>query len=79
LSVLLSRYAEGREVLSNVEKARTAENQRWLAMYEAEAQLQRAKLGVLRQLGDLMATLRSAPADSRPMPGTPAGNQSFSN
>jgi outer membrane protein len=79
LSVLLSRYAEGREVLSNVEKARTAENQRWLAMYEAEAQLQRAKLGVLRQLGDLMATLRSAPADSRPMPGIPAGNQSFSN
>lgn len=79
LSVLLSRYAEGREILSNVEKARTAENERWLAMYEAEVQLQRAKLGVLRQLGDLMATLRSAPAELRPLPGTPAAIPRISN
>lgn len=79
LSVLLSRYAEGREILSNVEKARTAENERWLAMYEAEVQLQRAQLGVLRELGDLMATLRSAPAEPRPMPGTPAANPGISN
>ena len=79
LSVLLSRYAEGREILSNVEKARTAENERWLAMYEAEVQLQRAKLGVLRQLGDLMATLRSAPSEPRPLPGTPAAIPRSSN
>jgi outer membrane protein len=72
LSVLLSRYAEGHEILSNVEKARTAENERWLAMYEAEVQVQRARLGVLRQMGNLMATLRSAPVETPPVPGTPA-------
>jgi outer membrane protein TolC len=72
LSVLLSRYAEGHEILSNVEKARTAENERWLAMYEAEVQVQRARLGVLRQMGNLMATLRSAPVEAPPAPGTPA-------
>jgi hypothetical protein len=57
----LSRYAEARAPLSDVERARTIENQRWLALYEAETQFQRARLGVLRQLGDLMAVLRMPP------------------
>ena len=57
LSVLLARYSEGRVPLSDVERARTAENERWLAMYEAETQVERARLGVLRQVGNLMAAL----------------------
>jgi outer membrane protein TolC len=60
LSVLLSRYAEGQARLADVEKARAAENERWLSLYQAETQLERSKLGVLRQLGDLMASLRTA-------------------
>ncbi len=61
LSVLLSRYAEGQTALRDVERARQLENQRWLALYEAETQAERAKLGFLRQLGDLMSTLRAGP------------------
>lgn len=60
LSVLLAQYTEGRVRLSDVEKARAAENDRWLALYETENQYERARLGVLHQLGNLMATLRSA-------------------
>ena len=60
LSVLLAQYTEGRVRLSDVEKARAAENDRWLALYETENQYERAKLGVLHELGNLMATLRSA-------------------
>jgi outer membrane protein len=61
LSVLLSRYAEGQTALRDVERARALENQRWLALYESETQAERAKLGFLRQLGDLMSTLRAGP------------------
>ncbi len=64
LSVLLARYGESRVQLSDVEKARTAENERWLALYEAETQVERARLGVLRQLGNLMAALRIGSRDT---------------
>ncbi len=60
LSVLLSRYAEGQAQLRDVERARTQENLRWLALYSTEAEAQRARLGFLRQLGDLMTTLQIA-------------------
>ena len=58
LSLLLSRYAEAQVPLRDVERARTLENQRWLMLYEAETQSERARLDFLRQLGDLMASLR---------------------
>lgn len=64
LSVLLSRYAEGQARLNDVERARAAENERWLALYQSETQYERSKLGVLRQLGDLMASLRIAVPDA---------------
>ncbi len=60
LSTLLSRYAEGQARLTDVEKARAVENERWLALYQTETQFERSKLAVLRQLGDLMASLRIA-------------------
>lgn len=63
LSVLLSQYAEGQARLTEVEQARTRETERWLALYQTETQFERSKLAVLRQLGDLMASLRvAAPA-----------------
>jgi outer membrane protein len=61
LSVQLARYAEGQLPLRDVERARVLENQGWLALYEAETQVERTKLGFLRQLGDLMSTLRAGP------------------
>lgn len=61
LSVQLARYGEGQLPLRDVERARALENQRWLALYEAETQAERAKLGFLRQLGDLMSALRAGP------------------
>lgn len=60
LSDLLSRYSEGQARLTDVEKARAAENERWLALYQSETQFERSKLAVLRQLGDLAATLQAA-------------------
>jgi outer membrane protein TolC len=60
LSNLLSLYAEGRVPLRDVERGRSLESQRWLGMYEAETQAERAKLAFLRQLGDLMTTLRAS-------------------
>jgi outer membrane protein TolC len=69
LSVLLSRYTEAQTSLRDVEQARTAENQRWLELYEAETQYERSKLGVLHQLGDLMTMLRASsasPAQAQP-------------
>lgn len=62
LSTLLALYAEGRTPLRDVERARSLENQRWLALYESETQAERTKLTFLRQLGDLMSTLRVASA-----------------
>jgi outer membrane protein TolC len=60
LSDLLSRYSEGQARLTDVEKARAAENERWLALYQSETQFERSKLAILRQLGDLSATLQAA-------------------
>jgi outer membrane protein TolC len=59
LSALLARYSEGQTALRDVERARALENQRWLALYQAETDAERAKLAFLRQLGDLMSTLRA--------------------
>ena len=59
LSVLIAQMTEGRTPLSRVEQARVAENERWIQLYAAEIQLQRARLAVLRDTGTLVATLRA--------------------
>ena len=63
LTVLLARNGEGQVPMSRVEQARLDEGNRWIAFYEAEAQVTRAKLAILRQTGTLLAVLRAqAPA-----------------
>lgn len=57
LSVLIAQMTEGRAPISRVEQARVAENERWIQLYAAEIQLQRARLAVLRDTGTLVATL----------------------
>lgn len=66
LSVLIAQMTEGRAPLSRVEQARVAENERWIQLYAAEIQLQRARLAVLRDTGVLVATLRAAPETQQP-------------
>jgi outer membrane protein TolC len=58
LSVLLAQMQEGRIPLRQVEEARVAETNKWITLYDAEYALERARLGLLRQTGDLLATLR---------------------
>jgi outer membrane protein TolC len=57
LTVLLAKQGEGQVPMSRVEQARIEEGNRWIAMYEAETQVTRAKLAILRQTGTLLAVL----------------------
>jgi outer membrane protein TolC len=66
LTVLLAQNAEGRVPLSRVEQARMEESDRWLALYEAETQVTRAQLAILRQMGTLLATLRGSSTEIQP-------------
>jgi outer membrane protein TolC len=69
LTVLLSQNAEGRIPMSQLEQARVDESNRWIALFDAETQVTRAKLAILRQVGTLMASIRNGtgnPAVSNP-------------
>lgn len=61
LTVLLAQNQEGRSALSAIEKARLDESDRWLTFYDAETQVTRAKLAILRQIGTLVASAQNAP------------------
>jgi outer membrane protein TolC len=65
LTVLLAQNQEGRTPISAVEKARLDESERWLAFYDAETQVTRAKLAILRDMGTLLASV-NAGAPSTP-------------
>ena len=67
LTVLLAKQGEGQMPLSRVEQARLEESNRWIALYEAETQVTRAKLAILRETGTLLAELRAVPA-AAPVP-----------
>ena len=58
VSVLLAQMAEGRSSLRQVEEARIVENEKWLAFYDAQYAAERARLTVLRETGDLVASLK---------------------
>ena len=58
LTVLIAKNGEGQVPMSRVEQARLEEGNRWIAFYEAETQVTRAKLAILRQTGSLLAVLR---------------------
>jgi outer membrane protein len=55
LSVDLAQMQEGRINLRLVEEARVAENDKWMAFYDAQYGLERARMSVLRLTGDLLA------------------------
>lgn len=58
LSVALAQFEEGRTPLRQVEELRSAETEKWLAFYDAQATLDRAELEVLRQTGTILAALQ---------------------
>ncbi|MFN7997297.1 MAG: TolC family protein [Bryobacteraceae bacterium] len=58
LTVDLAMMQEGRLLLRQVEEARIAENDRWVAFYDAQYSLERAQWNLARQMGDLMAMLK---------------------
>ena len=58
VSLLLAQHEEGRASLQQLEEARSAEAEKWMAFYGAAAGLERARLALLRQTGTLLAALR---------------------
>ncbi len=58
VSVLLAQNQEGRTLMSEVEKARLDESEKWLAFYDAEAQVTRTRLAILREMGTLLASVQ---------------------
>ena len=66
LTVKLAQNAEGRVPLRELEQARLEESNRWMAMFEAETQVTRAKLAILRQMGTLMTAVRAGQGPPKP-------------
>jgi len=58
LSVYLAQSQEGRLGLSQVEQARLSENDKWIAFYDAQYALERARWNVLRLTGALTDSVR---------------------
>jgi len=59
LSVYLAQMQEGRATLRQVEEARVAENDKWIAFYDAQYAMERARWSVLRLTGDLLAAVEA--------------------
>jgi len=58
LTVLLAQMDEGRVPLASVEAARAAEDEKWVAYYDAERAAELARLNILRLTGTLEAALK---------------------
>jgi outer membrane protein len=59
LSVFLAQMQEGRATLRQVEEARVAENDKWMAFYDAQYTMERARWSVLKFTGDLLAAVEA--------------------
>jgi outer membrane protein TolC len=58
IGVHLALLNEGRASLRQVEESRVAETEKWIAFYDAQYAVERARWSVLRHTGDLAAALR---------------------
>ena len=58
VAVTLARQEGGRATLADVEQARFQEGERWIGYYDAQYQLERAKVALLRWSGALLVALR---------------------
>jgi len=62
LSVLLAQMQEGRAPLRQVEEARVLENDKWIAFYDAQYGVERARWNLLRLSGGLLAAVEGQAA-----------------
>ncbi len=58
VSVVLAQTEEGRASLRDLEEARVAETDKWIAFLDANAALEKARFAVLRSAGTLISALR---------------------
>jgi outer membrane protein len=58
LSVVLAQAGEGRVAMRQVEEARFAEDEKWIAFFDADTGVERARFNVLRQTGEIIAALK---------------------
>jgi len=58
VSVLLAQLGEGRAQQQKVDDARFTEQEKWIAFYDAQHAVEKARLDLLRQTGTLLAALR---------------------
>jgi len=58
LSILLAQLDEGRASPRQVDEARFLEQEKWIALYQSEYAVERARLALLRQTGRLSAALQ---------------------
>jgi len=58
LSIVLAQAGEGRVAMRQVEEARFGEEEKWIAFFDADAGVERARFNVLRQTGEIIAALR---------------------
>ena len=61
LSVNLAQFQEGRQTMRQVDEARLAENGRWIAFYDAQYALEKARWNVLRVNGGLLDSAAKLP------------------
>jgi outer membrane protein TolC len=66
LTVFLAQNAEGRIPIRTVEQARLEESDRWIEFYEAETQVKRTQLAILREMGTLLASVRASSGEHNP-------------
>jgi len=58
LTLALYQLSDGRTTLREVEQARINESEKWIAFYDAQFGVERARLELLRQTGTLVASLQ---------------------
>ena len=58
VTVLLAQLDEGRVSRSQVDQARMTEQEKWVAFYDAQNTVEKAKLNLLRQTGSILAALK---------------------
>lgn len=58
VTVFLAQLQEGRVTRSTVDEARLTEQDKWIAYYEAQNTVEKARLSLLRQTGTILAALK---------------------
>jgi outer membrane protein len=66
LSVILAQMEEGRATLRQAEEARATENDKWIAFYDSQYAVEKARWNLLRLSGGLIASLENTTTTAAP-------------